>query len=89
MKAVMQTLLFVMLVSLGLTGCGQKGDLFLPAEKPAVATPAKPEAATVPPAEQQQPEPILPTQPANGGTGTEQSVNTAQQAQQSTSNTKR
>ncbi|WP_240652677.1 LPS translocon maturation chaperone LptM [Rheinheimera riviphila] len=71
----MQTLFVLMLASLGLAGCGQKGDLFLPTEKPPVATPAEPaaEPASTQP-EQQQP----------AATGT-----TADPAQHSTSNTKR
>jgi len=44
MKAVMQTLLISLLASLSLMGCGQKGDLFLPASKAPVATPAESDA---------------------------------------------
>lgn len=48
MKAVMQTLFVAALAGLWLTGCGQKGDLSLPTQPPAVATPS--EAATEQPA---------------------------------------
>ncbi|MFN6970837.1 MAG: LPS translocon maturation chaperone LptM [Rheinheimera sp.] len=86
MKAVMQTLLILMLASLGLTGCGQKGDLFLPATPPPVATPAEPVAEPVPaqPISTQQPA----TQPEQQQPAAASTVAT-QQAQPSISNTKR
>jgi predicted small lipoprotein YifL len=88
MKAVMQTLLILMLASLGLTGCGQKGDLFLPATKPPVATPAEPVADPVPtpPATTQPESTQTEQQPAADTTA---SAAATQQAQPSTSNTKR
>jgi predicted small lipoprotein YifL len=91
MKAVMQTLLILMLASLGLTGCGQKGDLFLPATPTPVATPAEPVAEPVP----TQP---VPTQPVSTQQPVKQpeqqqpaaaSAVATQQAQPSISNTKR
>lgn len=88
MKAVMQTLFVLMLASLGLTGCGQKGDLFLPTTPPPVATPAEPAAKPAPKAIDQQPEPTQPEQqqPATAGTA---SPDTSQQAQHSNRDTKR
>ncbi|WP_197490176.1 LPS translocon maturation chaperone LptM [Rheinheimera sp. SA_1] len=84
----MQTLFVLMLASLGLTGCGQKGDLFLPTTPPPVATPAEPAAKPAPKAIDQQPEPTQPEQqqPTTAGTA---SPDTSQQAQHSNRDTKR
>jgi predicted small lipoprotein YifL len=81
MKAVMQTLLILGLACLGLTGCGQKGDLFLPETKAPVSTPAEAET------EAKQPE--LPQPEQQPAAETTASPDQTQQAQPSTSNTKR